>query len=93
MGQFSVEKPVAPGSVLSGNQQQMLGAARSSAAEGDIAVTERRYREAADLFGAIDSDKIEEERKFDGVFVLRTNIDLNPLEALLCYKRLWMVAE
>ena len=34
-----------------------------------------------------DSDKIEEERKFDGVFVLRTNTDLNPLEAMLCYKR------
>ena len=42
---------------------------------------------------AIDSDKIEEERKFDGVFVLRTNTDLNPLEAMLCYKRLWMVEQ
>ena len=40
---------------------------------------------------AIDPDKIEEERKFDGVFVLRTNTDLNPLEAMLCYKQLWMV--
>src|SRR5260370_11861263 len=29
---------------------QMLGAARSTAAEGDVALTERRYREAADLF-------------------------------------------
>ena len=42
---------------------------------------------------AINSDKIEEERKFDGVFVLRTNTDLNPLEAMLCYKRLWMVEQ
>ena len=40
---------------------------------------------------AIDPDKIEEERKFDGVFVLRTNTDLNPLEAMLCYKRLWTI--
>ena len=40
---------------------------------------------------AIDPDKIEAERKFDGVFVLRTNTDLNPLEAMLCYTRLWMV--
>ena len=30
---------------------QMLGAARSTAAEGDVALTERRYLEAAELFG------------------------------------------
>src|SRR5271166_3804911 len=29
---------------------QMLGAAGSTAAEGDVALTERRYLEAADLF-------------------------------------------
>jgi hypothetical protein len=33
------------------------------------------------------SDKIEEEKKLDGIFVLRTNTDLNPLEAMLCYKQ------
>jgi IS4 transposase len=42
---------------------------------------------------AIDPDKIEEGRKFDGVFVLRTKTDLNPLEVMLCYKRLWMVEQ
>ena len=30
---------------------QMLGAASSTAAEGDVALTERRYEEAAELFG------------------------------------------
>ena len=30
---------------------QMLGAASSTAAEGDVAMTERRYKEAAELFG------------------------------------------
>ena len=35
---------------------------------------------------AIDPDKIEGEKKC--VFVLRT--DLNPLEAMLYYKQLWM---
>jgi tetratricopeptide (TPR) repeat protein len=30
---------------------QMLGAANSTAAEGDVAMTERRYKEAAQLFG------------------------------------------
>jgi transposase len=40
---------------------------------------------------AIDRAKAEEDAKFDGVFVLRTNADLSPLEAMLCYKNLWMV--
>ena len=35
---------------------------------------------------AIDRAKAEEDAKFDGVFVLRTNADLSPLEAMLCYK-------
>ena len=35
--------------------------------------------------------KAEEDAKFDGIFVLRTNTDLGPLDAMLCYKRLWMV--
>jgi hypothetical protein len=39
---------------------------------------------------AIDRAKAEEDAKFDGIFVLRTNADLTPLEAMLCYKRLWM---
>src|SRR5271169_893568 len=40
---------------------------------------------------AIDRAKAEEDAKFDGVFILRTNSDLSPLEAMLCYKNLWMV--
>jgi len=33
------------------------------------------------------------QKKFDGIFVLRTNTDLNPLEAMLCYKQLWTVEQ
>jgi transposase len=40
---------------------------------------------------AIDRAKAEEDAKFDGVFVLRTNTDLSPLEAMLVYKHLWTV--
>src|SRR5216684_1306461 len=36
---------------------------------------------------AIDYAKAEQDAKFDGVFVLRTNIDLAPLDAMLCYKQ------
>ena len=49
----------------------------------------RRYlKTISDEHFAIDPDKIEEDQKFDGIFVLRTNTDLNPLEAMLCYKQL-----
>jgi hypothetical protein len=44
-----------------------------------------------DYHFAIDRAKAEEDAKFDGIFVLRTNADLTPLEAMLCYKCLWMV--
>ncbi len=39
----------------------------------------------------IDRAKAEEDAKFDGVFVLRTNTSLSPLEATICYKQLWRV--
>jgi hypothetical protein len=42
---------------------------------------------------AIDRAKVEEDARFDGIFVLRTNTDLNPLEAMLCYKQLWTVEQ
>ena len=54
----------------------------------------RRYlKTTSDQHFAIDPDKVAEEKKFDGIFVLRTNSDLNPLEAMLCYKQLWTVEQ
>ena len=54
----------------------------------------RRYlKTISDEHFAIDPAKVEEETKFDGIFVLRTNTDLNPLEAMLCYKQLWTVEQ
>jgi Transposase DDE domain len=40
---------------------------------------------------AIDRAKAEEDARFDGVFVLRTNTQLNPIHAMLRYKQLWRV--
>jgi hypothetical protein len=40
---------------------------------------------------AIDRAKVEEDAKFDGVFVLQTNANLSPLDAMLVYKQLWTV--
>jgi transposase len=42
---------------------------------------------------AIDRTKAEADARFDGVFVLRTNTDLNPLVAMLRYKQLWTVEQ
>jgi transposase len=42
---------------------------------------------------AIDHAKAEEDAKFDGIFVLRTNTDLNPLQAMLRYKQLTSVEQ
>src|SRR6476661_3863205 len=66
--------------------------------EGDKALVGntgyRRYlKTISDDHFAIDSDKIEEDKRFDGIFVLRTNTDLNPLDAMLCYKQLWTVEQ
>jgi transposase len=41
----------------------------------------------------IDHAKAEEDAKFDGIFVLRTNTDLAPLDVMLCYKQLTMVEQ
>jgi transposase len=42
---------------------------------------------------AIDRAKAAEDARFDGIFVLRTNTDLNPLAAMLRYKQLWTVEQ
>src|SRR5262249_35039534 len=59
-------------------------AAKRQLAKGDKALVGntgyRRYLKtiSEDHF-AIDPDKVEDDKKFDGIFVLRTNTDLNPL--------------
>ena len=74
----------------------ILAALERQLAKGDKALIGntgyRRYlKTISDEHFAIDAAKVEEETKFDGIFVLRTNTDLNPLEAMLCYKHLWTV--
>ena len=76
----------------------IVAALERQLAKGDKALVGntgfRRYlKTISDEHFAIDLDKVEEEKKFDGIFVLRTNTDLNPLEAVLCYKQLWTVEQ
>jgi hypothetical protein len=78
------------------DRASIVAALERQLAKGDKALVGntgfRRYlKTIGDQHFAIDPDKIEEEKNFDGIFVLRTNTDLNPLEAVLCYKQLWTV--
>jgi hypothetical protein len=76
----------------------ILAALERQLAKGDKALIGntgyRRYlKTISDEHFAIDAAKVEQETKFDGIFVLRTNTDLNPLETMLCYKHLWTVEQ
>jgi Transposase DDE domain len=80
------------------DRASIVAALERQLAKGDKALVGntgyRRYLKtiSQDHFG-IDPDKVEEDKRFDGIFVLRTNTDLNPLEAMLCYKQLWTVEQ
>ena len=80
------------------DRASIVAALERQLAKGDKALVGnigfRRYlKTISEKHFAIDPDKIEEEKKLDGIFVLRTNTDLNPLEAMLCYKQLWTVEQ
>ena len=79
------------------DRASIVAALERQLAKGDKALVGntgyRRYlKTISDQHFAIDPDKIAED-KFDGIFMLRTNIDLNPLAAMLCYKQLWTVEQ
>jgi hypothetical protein len=48
----------------------------------------RRFLKAPDVGFAIDEARIAEDARFDGIFVLRTNTTLDPLQAMLRYREL-----
>ena len=53
----------------------------------------RKYLRAGGKQFAVDEDKINEEARYDGKWVLTTNTDLPAQEVALKYKQLWMVEE
>jgi hypothetical protein len=54
----------------------------------------RRFlKTAGDGHFAVDRARVEEDARFDGIFVLRTNTDLDPLRTMLRYKHLWAVEQ
>ena len=53
----------------------------------------RKFLRAGGKQFAIDEDKIKEEARYDGKWVLTTNTDLPTSEVALKYKQLWMVED
>ena len=53
----------------------------------------RKYLRAGGQQFAVDEDKIQEEARYDGKWVLTTNTDLPAREMALKYKQLWMVED
>jgi len=51
----------------------------------------RRYVKAEGQRFHIDQEKIETEARYDGKWVLKTNLDLSARDTALKYKQLWMV--
>jgi transposase len=77
-------------------RQAILANLERQLARGDKALVgntgfRRFLKTEGDGHFAVDAGKAEQDAKFDGVFVLRTNSDLDPLAAMLRYKQLWAV--
>jgi DDE family transposase len=78
------------------DRASIVAALERQLAKGDKALVGntgfRRYlKTITEEHFAIDPDKIEEEQKFDGIFVLRTNTRITPLQAVLRYRDLIQV--
>jgi hypothetical protein len=73
----------------------ILASLERQLAKGDKALVGntgfRRFLKTEGSHFAIDPARAEADARFDGVFVLRTNTDLDPLAAMLRYKQLWTV--
>ena len=78
------------------DRQAIVAALERQLGRGDKAlVGNSGYRRFLKTLGqdrfAIDPAKVAQDARFDGIFVLRTNTDLDPLQAMLRYKQLWTV--
>lgn len=77
-------------------RQAILANLERQLARGDKALVgntgfRRFLKTEGDGHFVVDARKAEKDARFDGVFVLRTNTDLDPLAAMLRYKQLWTV--
>jgi len=79
-------------------REAIVAGLRQQLREGDKSLVGnkgyRRYlKVTGDSHFDVDDAKIEEEARYDGTWVLRTNTDLPTAEVALQFKRLWMVEQ
>ena len=79
------------------DREAVVASLRDALSKGDKSLVGnkgyRKYLRAGTKQFAVDEDKIKEEARYDGKWVLTTNMDLPPAEVALKYKQLWMVED
>jgi transposase len=79
------------------DRQAVVASLREALGKGDKSLVGnkgfRKYLRAGGQQFAVDEDKIQEEARYDGKWVLTTNTDLPTHEVALKYKQLWMVED
>jgi transposase len=81
----------------SDDREAVVASLRDALSKGDKSLVGnkgyRKYLRAGGKQFAVDEDKIQEETRYDGKWVLTTNMDIPPAEVALKYKQLWMVED
>ena len=79
------------------DREAVVASLRDALGKGDKSLVGnkgyRKYLRAGGKQFAVDEDKITEEARYDGKWVLTTNTDLPTREVALKYKQLWMVED
>jgi transposase len=79
------------------DREAVVASLRDALSKGDKSLVGnkgyRKYLHAGGKQFAVDEDKIQEEARYDGKWVLTTNTDLPTPEVALKYKQLWMVED
>ena len=79
------------------DREAVVASLREALGKGDKSLVGnkgyRKYLRGGGKQFAVDEDKIKEEARYDGKWVLTTNMDLPPGEVALKYKQLWMVED
>ena len=79
------------------DREAIVAALRDALERGDKSLIGnkgyRRFVRAQGKRFSIDREKVEQETRYDGKWVLRTNMDLSAAQTALKYKQLWMVEQ
>ena len=79
------------------DREAVVASLRDALGKGDKSLVGnkgyRKYLRGGGKQFAVDEDKIKEEARYDGKWVLTTNMDLPAREVALKYKQLWMVED